>query len=138
MAPNHGSKLVKLSVSDLLPFLDCERRGHTRFFTQRWVPPSRSQRLGSHLHDFAASVLDPSRGRPVIAQDLKEFEFLESELLRYLTPRPPFEVLSIEQPLEFELEPGVKILTRVDGLVDRSGVHDLQYKSLGKGKSVST
>lgn len=128
---------VKLSISDLLPFLDCEYKGRTRFETQRWTPPTLQQRLGTHLHALAAAVVTPGAERPTLPNELLTFQHLHLALTNFLTP-PPFEVLSVETPLSFELEKGVEIQCRVDGLVNQNGVHDLQYKTLGRGKAVAT
>jgi hypothetical protein len=129
---------MRFSVSDLLPFLDCEYKGATRWDHQHWTPPTRNMRLGTALHQYCDLVLRTGRGNhplltePDIAEDLVP---LIEAADRYLAP-PPFRVLDSETPIVHPLGGGHELVGRLDGIACLPDIHSLQWKTVGKGVNI--
>lgn len=126
---------MQVSVSDLLPFLDCEYKGQVRLHNQRWVAPTFNMRLGTWFHEVAATSLE-GKPLPDTPEEFTEFIGIRAQLIRFCQP-PPFDVVSIETPLSFPLSKDVNIVMRLDGLIRTNGdMTDLQWKTVGKGKDI--
>lgn len=135
--------MTRLSISDLLPYLACEYRGHTRFTQQRWLAPSDPQRLGTWLHALCAWILcdenPDSDWAPTPPEDLLALAAPLAEAAReQLYDRTPFRVHWVEQALGLQIAPELTLEVRPDGLVTyQDSLLDLQWKTAGKGRDIS-
>jgi hypothetical protein len=131
---------LQLSISDILPYLDCRYKGITRLSAQRWTPPTSRQQLGTIIHKHCDDLLTTGRINhdyswidPVL---LPEAEPLLSEADLALCP-PPFKVLASEIPLTTEIGNDVHLVGRLDAVAlfnDR--IYSVQWKTVGKGVSI--
>lgn len=129
---------ARVSVSDLLPFLDCEYKGRARLLMNAWSAPTAQMRFGTWVHQKAAHLLLPAPGSEdlVLPLEFIDQEPLVKELEDFLWV-PPFTVLSTETPLTIPIGDDILVQARIDALIEEDGqVGDLQWKTIGKGKDV--
>lgn len=132
---------MRFSVSDLLPFLDCEYKGAVRWDIQRWTAPTRNMRLGTALHKYCDSLLrtgQPNHGFTDTADaDLRDdlLPLIEAAD-RHLAP-PPFLLRASETPIVYPLSNGHELVGRLDGHIVREDRDcSLQWKTVGKGVNI--
>lgn len=129
---------MNLSVSDLLPFLDCPYAGTTRLREQAWAGSSGALRVGTAVHQHMEWVL---HGRPTpppllalhSAEEQAQYEHCIAGVASW---SPPWPVLSVEEPLQLEVRPDLWIQGRLDARVEDKGQWSLQWKTLGRGVDV--
>lgn len=129
-----------ISVSDILPYLDCQYKGATRLASRSWTPPSSRMQLGTILHKHCDDLLKTGRINhdhswidPIL---LPEAEPLLAEADLHLCP-PPFKVLGSEIPLISEIGNNLHLVGRLDAIArfnDR--IYSVQWKTVGKGVSI--
>jgi hypothetical protein len=141
-APATGRNLPVITVSDILPFLDCNYKGAARYSSQRWTSPTRPMERGTALHEYVRKLFET--GKPdhrfldeVVPADVRdEVEPLITAADRHLLPIP-FHILGIEQSIQllinfehydFYLHVRPDFIVNIDGKV-WSG----QIKTLGRG-----
>lgn len=131
---------MQLSISDLLPYLDCSYRGVTRLREQRWTLPTDAMRLGTAVHTYCQQLLTtkkPNHDRSWLARDIAEAaEPLITAADLALAP-PPFEVLDVELPLSYPLSAAHELVGRLDAVARHNGqLYSVQWKTLGKGQNL--
>lgn len=131
---------MRFSISDLLPFLDCDYKGAVRWDSQHWVSPTRNMRLGTALHRYCDNLFRNGPDHTFIDTadaDLREDLIpLIDAADRHLAP-PPFLLLSSETPIVYPLGNGHELVGRLDGhIVWEDGDCSLQWKSVGKGVNI--
>ena len=134
---------MKLSISDLLPYLDCQYAGQQRLKANAWGAPGNAVKIGSAVHEYMAWILGDRKGdEPLIAlssvEDQRVYEHCISAVKDWI---PPFEVKLIEHALEAELpRGGVSLQGLLDALVvDEDGFYwSLQWKTVGRGVNIGS
>lgn len=129
-----------ISVSDILPFMDCRYKGATRLSLKRWTPPSSRMQLGTVLHKHCDDLLktgkinhDYSWIDPIL---LPEAEPLLAEADLHLCP-PPFQVLASEIPFKLEIGNDLHLVGRLDAVAKlNEKIYSVQWKTVGKGVSI--
>lgn len=131
---------MKLSISDLLPYLSCQYAGQQRLKANAWGAPGNAVKIGSAVHEYMAWILGDRKGdEPLIAlssvEDQRVYEHCISAVKDWI---PPFEVKLIEHALEAELPSGgVSLQGRLDALVFDEGEYwSLQWKTVGRGVNI--
>jgi hypothetical protein len=131
---------MQLSISDILPYLDCRYKGIARLHHQRWTPPTSRQQLGTIIHQHCDNLLktgtinhDTSWIDPTL---LPEAEPLLAEADLNLCP-PPFTIIGSELPLSIEAGNNLQIVGRLDAVaLYNERLYSVQWKTVGKGVSI--
>jgi hypothetical protein len=125
---------VRFSVSDLLPFLECNYKGTMRFQHQRWVEPTASMRLGTTVHKLCQNMLTGG-ALGDIPELVPGLEPMLPEIGCVLSP-PPFECLAVEHPLQWQMGRHM-LVGRLDAIGRMGGRKwSIQWKTLGKGRDL--
>lgn len=131
---------MRLSISDLLPYLSCQYAGQQRLKANAWGAPGNAVKIGSAVHEYMAWILGDRKGdEPIIAlssvEDQRVYEHCISAVKDWV---PPFEVRLIEHALEAALPSStVTLQGRLDALVFDEGEYwSLQWKTVGRGVNI--
>jgi len=134
--------LPTFTVSDVLPYYDCNYKGAVRYSSQRWVEPTGPMRRGSALHTYVENLLKTQKPDhkfldETVPADLRdEVEPLIVAADMNLCP-PPFKVIGVEVPFRtHEATEGYEFYmnARLDAIIEaENGVYSGQIKTLGKG-----
>jgi len=97
--------IPSLTVSDILPLMDCNYKGSARFSSQSWVAPSVPMKRGSGLHLYVENLLKNKAPDPAFL-DREVLESLRLELAPLIAAAdanlcpPPFQLLGVEEALQ--------------------------------------
>lgn len=131
---------MKLSISDLLPYLDCNYAGFQRLATKSWSAPGAALRVGTAVHKHMEWILRGRQGEPPLIalgsmEDQQTYEHCISGVANWT---PPWEIVHVELPLEAPVVTGqLDLQGRLDAIV-KDGKHywSLQWKTVGRGVNI--
>ena len=130
---------MKLSTSDLLPYLDCHYAGVVRLRQNAWSGSSSALRVGTAVHKHMEWIM---RGRPdgppaIALPSVEEQQTFDHCISAVTDWTPPWDIRHVELPLEAALSPSLTVQGRLDALALDAGRHwSVQWKTVGRGVNI--